>query len=59
MQVCQRYVLDKGVAMAVGTGNDATKSAKEAPENLNVYGFRLTDAEFKVVDAIQGDAIVV
>merc|ERR1711948_127706 len=58
-QVCQRYVLDKGVAMAVGTGNDAAKSAKEAPENLDVYGFHLTDAEFKIVDAIQGDAIVV
>jgi 2,5-diketo-D-gluconate reductase A len=58
-QVCQRYVLDKGVAMAIGTGSDPTKSAKEAPENLDVYGFHLTDDEFKSVDAIQKGAVVV
>lgn len=58
-QVCQRYVLDKGVAMAVGTGSDPVKSAKEAPENLAVFGFHLTDDEFKVVDSIQGDVVVV
>lgn len=58
-QVCQRYVLDKGVAMAVGTGSDPVKSAKEAPENLDVFGFHLTDAEFKVVDSIQSDTVVV
>merc|ERR1719486_1039911 len=58
-QVCQRYVLDKGVAMAVGTGSDPTKAAKEAPENLDVYGFHLTDEEFKTVDSIQDGAVVV
>jgi diketogulonate reductase-like aldo/keto reductase len=58
-QVCQRYTLDKGVAMAVGTGSDPTKSSKEALENLDVYDFHLTDEEFKIVDAIQADAVVV
>eukprot|EP00419_Tripos_fusus_P051983 CAMPEP_0172814530 /NCGR_PEP_ID=MMETSP1075-20121228/11281_1 /TAXON_ID=2916 /ORGANISM="Ceratium fusus, Strain PA161109" /LENGTH=284 /DNA_ID=CAMNT_0013654329 /DNA_START=93 /DNA_END=943 /DNA_ORIENTATION=+ len=46
-QVCQRYVLDKGIAMAVGTGSNPTKVTKEAVENLDVYGFHLTDQEFK------------
>merc|ERR1712232_1125314 len=58
-QVCQRYVLDKGVAMAVGTGSDPTKSAKEAPEPLDVFGFHLTDQEFKTVDSIQQVSVVV
>merc|ERR1712190_457661 len=58
-QVCQRYTLDKGVAMAVGTGADPEKSVKEAVENLDVYGFHLTDDEFKIVDQIQADAVVV
>jgi diketogulonate reductase-like aldo/keto reductase len=58
-QVCQRYVLDKGVAMAVGTGSDPTKAAKEAPENLGVFGFHLTDEEFKTVDSIQKKGAVV
>merc|ERR1712039_385640 len=58
-QVCQRYVLDKGVAMAVGTGSDPVKSAKEAPENLDVFNFHLTDEEFKTVDSIQQASIVV
>jgi 2,5-diketo-D-gluconate reductase A len=57
-QVCQRYILDKGVAMAVGTGGDPVKSAKEAVENLDVFGFHLTDDELKTVDGI-GDSIVV
>jgi len=58
-QVCQRYILDKGIAMAVGTGNETVKSAKEAPENLDVFRFNLTDAEFEIVDGIQGEAVVV
>jgi len=52
-QVCERYVLDKGVAMALGTGSNATKAPKEAAENLDVYGFHLTADEFKTVDAMQ------
>lgn len=52
-QVCQRYVLDKGVVMALGTGENATKSAKEAAEGLAVYDFHLSADEFKTVDAIQ------
>lgn len=52
-QVCLRYVLDKGVAVAVGTGSDPEKSAREAVENLDVYGFSLTTDEFAIVDAIQ------
>merc|ERR1712039_31614 len=52
-QVCQRYVLDKGIAMAVGTGSDPTKAESYAKENLDVYGFHLSADEFKIVDAIQ------
>lgn len=58
-QVCQRYLLDKGVAMATGTGTDPVKSAKEAVENLAVYSFHLTDEELKIVDTIQKPHIVV
>lgn len=58
-QVCQRYVLDKGIAMAVGTGKDPTKATSEATENLEVFNFHLTDDEFKTVDAIQGSTLVV
>jgi len=58
-QVCQRYVLDKGVAMAVGTGSDPAKAAKEAPENLDVFGFHLTEQEFKIVDSIQDGVVAV
>jgi len=52
-QVCQRYVLDKGMSMAVGTGSNASKAAKEAVENLDVFDFHLTAEEFKAVDEIQ------
>lgn len=58
-QVCQRYILDKGIAMAVGTGSDPVKSAKEAVENLDVFGFHLTAEEFKIVDGIQNAMVVV
>jgi len=57
-QVCLRYVLDKGVAVAVGTGTDTEKSAREAAENLDVFGFGLTDDEFAVVDAIQNATVL-
>lgn len=58
-QVCQRYILDKGVAMAVGTGSDPTKSTKESAENLDVYGFHLTDDEFKSIDSIAKGSVIV
>jgi diketogulonate reductase-like aldo/keto reductase len=58
-QVCLRYILDKGVAIAVGTGSDPEKSPREAAENLDIYGFHLTDDEFATVDGIQNAAELV
>jgi hypothetical protein len=54
-QVCLRWVLDRGCVSATGTGAAASKVADYTKENLAIYDFTLTDAEVKVLDAIQGE----
>ena len=51
-----RYILERGSAMAVGTGADATKVGPYAKENLGIYGFSLTADEMKTLGAIAADA---
>ena len=48
-QICLRYVLQRGCVMAVGTGADATKAAEYAKEDLNIFGFELTDSEMETL----------
>merc|ERR1712039_187464 len=54
-QVCLRYIVEKGAAMAVGTGSDPAKAGKYAGQNLDLFSWKFTEAEFKIVDAI-GDS---
>jgi diketogulonate reductase-like aldo/keto reductase len=51
-QVCLRYILERGCAMAVGTGADASKASAYAKENLDIYSFSLSAAEVKQLEAI-------
>ena len=51
-QVCLRWILDKGCVMAVGTGSDATKAAAYAKEDLDLYGFTLSDDEVASLDKL-------
>ena len=51
-QVCLRYILQRGCAMAVGTGADASTVGVYAKENLDIYDFNLTDEDMKTLNAI-------
>lgn len=52
-QVCLRWVLQRGCVMAVGTGSDAKKAAEYAKEDLDLYGFELTAADMKTLNALK------
>eukprot|EP01051_Picozoa_sp_SAG22_P000149 SAG22_NODE_3_length_48349_cov_158.681180_10_plen_98_part_00 len=41
-----------GCTIAVGTGSDPVKVKQYAKENLDLFGFALTPAEIKLVDAM-------
>ena len=49
-QVCLRWVLQHGAVMAVGTGANASKVAGYAEEDLDLYGFALSDSEMALLD---------
>ena len=51
-QVCLRWILDRGCTIAVGTGSDASKATEYAKENLDLFGFALTPAELKIINAM-------
>ena len=51
-QICLRWVLQKGAAMAVGLGKNVTTMAAYAKEDLDLYGFALTDVEMALLDSI-------
>jgi len=51
-QVCLRYILERGCAMAVGTGADPAKASAYAKENLGIYNFSLTAAELKALSQL-------
>jgi diketogulonate reductase-like aldo/keto reductase len=52
-QVCLRWIIERGAIMAVGTGSDPSKVAAYAKENLDIFGFSLTDAEVNRLNHIQ------
>ena len=51
-QVCLRWVLQKGAAMAVGLGSNATRMPGYAKSDLDVYSFALSDAEMATLSAM-------
>ena len=51
-QVCLRWVLQRGCVMAVGTGSNASNAGVYAKEDLDLYGFELTDAEMATLSAL-------
>lgn len=48
-QVCMRWVLQKGAVLAVGTGSSNATAKAYAREDLDVFGFNLTEAEMNVI----------
>ena len=48
-QVCLRYILQRGCIMAVGTGENASTVGEYAREDLDIFGFELTDAEMQTL----------
>ena len=44
-QVCLRWALQHGVAIASGTGSNATTAAAYSKENLAIFEFELSSAE--------------
>jgi len=51
-QVCLRWVLQRGCVMAVGTGEDASSVGAYAKENLDIYGFELSETEMNTLNKI-------
>jgi diketogulonate reductase-like aldo/keto reductase len=51
-QVCLRWVLEREVILASGTGSDPTKAAAYAKENLGIYDFSLTADEMKTLNGL-------
>jgi len=52
-QVCLRWVLQRGAIMAIGTGSDATNIGNYTKEDLDVFGFNLTEAEMNQINAMK------
>ena len=52
-QVCLRWVLQRGAIMAIGTGGNATTIDAYTKEDLDLFGFELTDAEVAQISAFK------
>lgn len=52
-QVCLRYILDRGAAIACGTGADPSSVGPYATENLDIYDFQLTADEVATLNKIK------
>ena len=48
-QVCLRWVLQRGAVMAVGTGSNASHVGKYSAEDLDLFGFELSDEEMSTL----------
>lgn len=44
-QVCLRWVIQSGAIIAAGTGSNTSTVGDYAKENLDVYGFELSDSD--------------
>ena len=53
VQVCLRWIIDRGCTFAVGTGSDPLKAAEYSKEDLDIFDFRLTPEELKTLNAIR------
>jgi len=51
-QVCLRWVLQRGAVLAAGLGSNLTHMPQYAAENLDLYGFNLTDAEMTYLSSL-------
>ena len=51
-QVCLRYVLDRGCALAVGTGTSADDAKAYAKEDLSIFDFKLSASELAQLNAL-------
>jgi len=51
-QVCLRYVVDRGCVVAVGTGSSAASAAAYTKEDLNIFDFKLSQAEMQSLNAL-------
>lgn len=51
-RVCLRYILEKGGAIACGTGSDPASTSSYAKENLDIYDFSLSADEMNILDQI-------
>ena len=51
-QVCQRYIVDRGCILAVGTGHDPKTVGAFAKENLAIFDFQLTTKEVQALSAL-------
>jgi len=49
-QVCLRWMLEKEVIMATGTGADPQTAAQYAKEDLDIYDFKLSAEEIAQLD---------
>jgi len=51
-QVCLRWVLQRGAALAVGLGSNTTTMGDYAKGNLGLYGFNLDSTEMTLLDSL-------
>lgn len=51
-QICLRWVLERGCAVAAGTGNDPKTVGQYAKENLDIYSWSLTATEVDTLNKI-------
>ena len=58
MQVCVRWVLQRGAIAALGTGDDPAKVEQYTQENLQVWHFNLTSAEMATLNGLQEGHVV-
>jgi diketogulonate reductase-like aldo/keto reductase len=52
-QVCLRWVLQRGAVMAIGTGSNATTIDQYTKEDLDLFGFSLTEAEMTKLNSMK------
>lgn len=52
-QVCLRWALQRGVAIASGTGANASTAASYAAENLAIFNFTLTGPDMAALNSMQ------
>eukprot|EP00729_Bicosta_minor_P002519 gene2519-14776_t len=52
-QVCLRWVLQRGAVMAIGTGSNSSNIDAYTKEDLDIFGFELTDADMAAINVMK------